>query len=144
MATKQEVLTPEKISEVKDLLEAERELQEHIASDPDFYRALSELAAKRNALAKLAEDKVRSMGVSCGPFVMVSSSRDINVEKLFEELGEDQFKTFGGYTETVVTYKIDRTRFLSYADSEAIPKEILEVCVTPKNTYKRVPPYILP
>jgi len=146
MVTKaqKELLSTEEVPEVHCLLEAEQELQKHIASNPDFYRKLSELATKRNGLAAIADAKVREMGVSCGPFVMLRSSKEINVEKLFEELGDDQFKTFGGYTETVVSYKIDRARFLSYADSEAIPKEILDTCVTDKHQYKKLPMYTLP
>ena len=137
-------VSPEEIPEVQNLLAAEKEIAELISENPEFYRRLQELVEERNTLLQAAEKVVRSKGVTCGPFMKHSETLDINVEKLFDELGPDTFKEVGGYTETVTAYKIDRTRFTSHLDAGHIPEEIKESCTAPKLSYKKPDAYKLP
>lgn len=145
MPKKEKVVIPvEEVPEVLELLQTERELQALINSNPEFYKKLTALAATRNQLLSAAESKVKDLGVSCGPFNKLSETQKIDAEKLFEELGDEAFKDFGGYTETVVSYKVDRTRFLSYLQSGAIPKEVSDACVKNEQRYKKPDPYNMP
>lgn len=143
-AKKAPIAAPEEVPEVKALLEVEQELAEHIASQEAFYRKLVDLTTRRNALLPLADARVRELGVTCGPFVQIRSSQEVDVEKLYEELGDEAFKKCGGYTEQVTSYKLDKPRFLAFLKAEVIPKEVVEVCVSNKTQYKKVPPYELP
>jgi small nuclear ribonucleoprotein (snRNP)-like protein len=138
------VIEPSEVEEVQQLLGVERELQALIQSNPEFYGKLMTLSQHRNELLSNAEKRIRGMGVTCGPFVKLSESTKIDAEKLFEEMGETNFKEVGGYTETVVDYKVDRTRVLSYLESGVIPKEVADVCITTEQRYKKPNPYLLP
>lgn len=132
------------VPEVEALICAEEDLKEHIAKDPKFYKRLLELVEKRNTLLQQAEKVVRGMGVACGPFHIHTQTTDINPEQLYDELGPDNFSSLGGYTETVTTYKIDRTRFLSHLEAGHVPKEVAESCVKLKTSYKKPDVYVLP
>lgn len=135
---------PDEIPAVAELLKAEAELQEFIDNNKALYEQLRELIEMRNTKLEAAEKIVRAEGVTCGPFIKKSETTDINVEKLFDELGEDAFKTVGGYTETVTEYKIDRERFLSYLASGQIPDEVAEVCTKTKRSYTTPDPFKIP
>lgn len=138
------VIEPQEVAEVQQLLEVERSLQALIQSNPEFYEKLNTLVQHRNELLGSAEGRVRGLGVTCGPFVKLSEATKIDAEKLFEELGEVAFKDVGGYTETIVDYKADRTRVLSYLSSGAIPKEVAEICIKTEQRYKSPKLYLLP
>lgn len=142
--TQVQVVDASEVEEVQQLLGVERELQALIQSNPEFYTKLTTLTKHRNELLASADKKVRGMGVSCGPFVLLSESIKIDDEKLFEELGEDNFKEIGGYTETVTVYKTDRQRVLSYAESGQIPDEVVAVCIKNEKRYKKIDAYNLP
>jgi hypothetical protein len=144
MTEKAVSVDPSGVEEVMMLLSVERELRELIASNPEFYEKFSKLAIQRNELLISAEQRVRNMGVTCGPFVKLSESTKINAEKLFEELGEEQFLNLGGYTEKVIDYKVDRTRVLAYHESGMIPAEVSKACIRLELRYKKPDPYLLP
>ena len=143
-STETPVVAPNEVSEVQQLLEVEQEIMTLIQSNPGFYQQLQSLVQHRNELLVRADKTVREMKVTCGPFVKISESTKIDAEKLFEELGEEAFKDFGGYTETVVDYKVDRTRVLSHLASGQIPEEVAELCITTTPSYKAPKTYLLP
>lgn len=132
------------VPEVEALLAVERELSELISANPEFYENLKSIVERRNGLATLADKRVRELGVSCGPFIQVSVTEKIDIERLYDELGDEQFKAVGGYTEAVTEYHIDKTRFLSYVASKNVPEEVVKVCVKESPSYKAVPKYVLP
>jgi hypothetical protein len=144
MTEKFEVRGPAEVQEVLALLNVEREIRTLIESNPEFYSKLAALSTERNELLTSAEKRVKSLGVTCGPFVKLSEATKINPEKLFEELGEAVFKDVGGYTETVVDYKVDRTRLLAFQKSGTIPKEVADACIKVEQRYKHPDPYLLP
>lgn len=137
-------VSPEEVPEVQDLLDTEKEIAELVATNPDFYRKLCELVEERNTRLQAAEKVVRASGVTCGPFLKHSETLDIDVEKLFDELGEEGFKEVGGYTEKVTVYKVDRTRFTSHLEAGHVPDEVKESCTAIKRSYKKPDPYKLP
>jgi len=142
--TPKTVVDIKEIPEVEQLLETEKKIQELIDSNPDFYKKLAELVEERNTYLQAAEKVVRASGVSCGPFNKLSETVDIDVEKLFDELGPDGFAEVGGYTEKVTTYKLDRTRFISHLEAGHVPQEVKETCVGVKRSYKKPETYKLP
>jgi hypothetical protein len=144
MTEKAKIVDPKEVTEVFELLNVERQIRALIDSNPVFYTTLATLSAQRNQLLDSAEVRVKELGVTCGPFVKLSESTKINPEKLFEELGESVFKDLGGYTETVVDYKVDRTRLLAFHKSGAIPKEVADACIKLEQRYKHPDPYLLP
>ena len=139
-----EVVDVGEVEEVAAFLHAEEELHQHIQSNPEYYAKLQQLVTTRNEILEDAEKRVRELNVTCGPIVKISETKKIDIEKLFEELGDADFKAVGGYTETIVDYKLDRPRFLSYAKSGTVPAEILESCVKDTASYTVPKPYKLP
>lgn len=137
-------VSPQEIPEVRELLEAEERIQELLATNPEFYKQLCDLVSERNQKLEAAEKVVRAQGVSCGPFTKKSETIFINAEKLFDELGEEGYKAVGGYTETVVEYKVDRTRFLTYLASNQIPEDVAAVCTEKRPSYSSPDAFHLP
>ena len=135
---------PVEVPEVAKLLEIETELQQLIASNPTFYGQLCKLAEERNTCLQNADKVVRASGISCGPFVKLTETTDVNVQQLEEELGMEGFRAVGGYTEEVTTYKIDRERFLAYLAAGHIPKAVAAATTSMKRSYKKIDPYKLP
>lgn len=138
------VLPAEQFPEVVEFMQAQSDLEQFIQEHKDVYDELCRLAATRNDKLEAADKVVRPTGCSVGPFVKLSESKKINAEKLYEEIGADNFGKVGGYTETVVAYKVDRDRFLSMAFSNQIPAEIVEVVVKDAVSYSVIPKYVLP
>lgn len=134
----------DEVEEVAELMTVENQLRELIESNKEFYDRLVELVNLRNEKLEMAEKHVRSLGMSCGPFIKLSESQKINAEKLFEEIGADNFQNVGGYTEVVTAYKVDRARFLSIAQRGDIPKPILDEVLKTEVRFKKPDPYKLP
>jgi len=146
MATKRSpVSVPvDQVIEVMEFVEAQDELEQFIANNQDLYDELCRLAQERNTRLEAADKVVRAAGVSVGPFNKISESKKINAEKLYEEIGAEDFVKVGGYTETVTAYKVDRERFLSLVRASQVPQEIVEVVVKDTASYANIPRYVLP
>jgi hypothetical protein len=138
------IIPEEEVPEVLALHQVETHLKEFIEENSAFYEKFTQLVNDRNKCLKEAETVVRGLGVTCGPFCKISEGTKINTEKLFEELGDETFKELGGYTETVIDYKIDRARFLAYLESGMVPQEIADACVKTEVRYKAPDPYKIP
>ena len=125
------------IPEVVEYMGAEEALVHHLRKDPKFYAELCRLIEERNAKLENAEKAVKSAGVSCGPFALLSTAKEIDAEALFNELGSVNFQGVGGYTEQVTAYKVDRERFLAYVAANQIPEEVVNATVKTKTRYKK-------
>lgn len=141
---KKVVLAVEEVPEVAEYLQAQQDVEEYIAANQEWFDELRRLVELRNEKLEQAEKAVRPLGASCGPFQLHSETVRINAEKLYEWLGKDDFGSAGGYTETVVTYKVDRTRFLAHVARGDLPQEIVESVVSTSVSYKKPAPYTLP
>lgn len=139
-----QTVDPTQIPEVMSFMSAEKELQEFIQSNPAFYRRLSELVEERNTKLEAADKTVRAHRVSCGPFTFLNTKRVVDPEMLFNELGEDSFRTVGGYTEQRTHYAVDKDRFFAYVDTNQIPKPVVDVAVKEQPAFKVIPVYKLP
>lgn len=139
-----QTIQPEQIAEVKSFMDAEKELQAFIETNPGFYKRLSQLVEERNTRLEAADKVVRAHRVSCGPFTFLNTKRVVDAETLFNELGDDGFKAVGGYTEQRTHYAIDKDRFFAYVDAKQVPKEVVEVSVKEQAAFKVIPVYKLP
>ena len=144
MGKKTEVVPEEQLPQVQSYLAAQEELEQHLSSNMPFYNRMSDLIIVRNQALADAEIIVKNLGVSCGPFRKTRESLKIDIEKLYEELGEKNFKELGGYTEKILDYKLDRARFLAYLESNQVPQEVADVCVRKDLAYDKPKPYNIP
>lgn len=138
------VMAAESIPEVDAFVKADSALNDFIRKHRDIYEQLEALVQQHNTLLESADKAVRAADVTCGPFIRMSESQKINAEKLYEELGDEAFKQVGGYTETIVDYKVDRERVLAEAVKGTIPEEVAEVCIRKEVRYKKPAAYVLP
>ena len=132
------------VPEVEALVAAERELQEFINQHRDIYDTLQRLVETRNTQLEAAEKVVRAQGVSCGPFELLSQVTKVNAEKLFEELGEDNYQEVGGSVEYSPTYKIDIKKFHARVACGDIPQEVAADVTKVERRYRRLDPYKIP
>lgn len=130
--------------EVQDLEDSEQAIRTLINGNQGFYEQLCRLTAERNQRLEAASKVIRPTGQNCGPFIKLSETEKINAEKLFEEVGASDFQALGGYTETVVQYKVDRVRFLAHASKGDLPQDVVEAVLTISPSYKKIEPYVLP
>lgn len=125
-------------------VEAEEVLQAHIKTNPEFYETLRALVEDRNAKLEAADKEIRPTLNSCGPFHLDKVTPKIDAEKLYEEVGLEEFQKLGGYKETVVDYRVDRARFLAVVERGDVPDEVKEVVLKVQPAYKAPKPYTLP
>lgn len=142
--SEQRTLDPQQVPEVVSFMTAEQELQAFIATNPAFYKRLSDLVEERNVKLEAAEKVVRAHRASCGPFHFLNTKRVVDPEVLFNELGEDNFKLVGGYTEQRTHYAVDKDRFFAYVDTNQIPKPVIDVSVKEQPSFRVIPVYKLP
>lgn len=123
--------------------EAELKIKEVEASRPDVFAPLHDLVERYNAQRSQAEEAVKALGVSCGPFEIHSVSVDWDAQAVYDELGAEMFFEVGGGKQLVEKLVIDRQELERNIASGAIPAECVEEMRKVKRSYKRVPPLTL-
>jgi len=134
------------INEVLQLQEAEAAIKQHITQNEAWYQELRRLVEIRNSRMEQADKVVRASGTSEGPFMKLSESIKVDVDKLHDLMG-DAFNAVGGYTEEVTIYKIDRDRFFASVEREpegSDLRRVAEMVLTREQRYKRMSVYQLP
>ncbi len=117
------------IPELVELEAATRDITEYKEAYPDvfndFYGALIE---RFNAAVEAAEKAIKGCGVrqDVGPFKYRYTQVKYDADALFEELGQEAFKEYGGVITQVTKYSIDGKRFEAKAAAGAIPPPIVE------------------
>jgi hypothetical protein len=71
---------------------------------------------------------------SCPALVISEGVATVDVEGLYDSLGEEWFRSVGGIVETRPALSIDKKRVMAYAESGTIPKEVVDkyIKVTPR------------
>ena len=134
--TKTEVATPDVLStEVDDFLVAQERYFQWQRAYPAAYEALMAIQQEYNATLEAAEKLCRAQGRSEGPFIIKSSRQNYDAEKLFDELGKDQFIAVGGVIENVVSYSVDKTVLQSKIASRKISPEVVEAISKPVHVF---------
>lgn len=119
-------VSEETIPEVADFMESERRIERLKEAYPEVFEQLDMLKEDYNTKLQAAEKAVRAQGVSCGPFTVMSTATIYDADKLFEELGREDFLKFGGIEKTITKYELDRARFEAAYAKGAIPKAVFE------------------
>lgn len=125
------------IPEVAVFVEAQERLERFKAAYPDLFEQLDHLVEEHNTALEAADKAVRGQQVSCGPFVMMSSTTKYDADKLFEELGRDKFLEVGGQVKTVTVYDIDKARLEAHLASGIIKPDVVATFRTITPRYKK-------
>lgn len=138
--TKAEQVPEESIREVQDFLEAKAKIDRLKESFPEVFETLDHLKNEYNAALQAADKKVRAMGVSCGPFTVMNTAVTYDADKLFEELGKDEFLRVGGVIKTVTQYEVDKAKLEAHITSNSVPQEVTDVVKKVSPRYKKPSP----
>ena len=132
------------IPEVEDFLNAKKALEDFEEQHEEEFNRYRELAAEHNRTLEQADKAVRAQGISSGPFIRSHVNTKIDADKLYELVGRDEFLRLGGKLETVVQYSVDKTKFLSLASSNQVPKDLAAAVTIETPNYKAPKPVKLP
>jgi hypothetical protein len=121
---------------VQSLQESAQRLREYKAKHREVFAEFERLIDDYNQKLEDAEKEARAVGQTTGPFVVVGYQVNIDEDRLYEELGPEDFAKVGGQVELKRVLSVDRLKFTTYADSGMIPKEVLEVCYEKKPKFK--------
>lgn len=135
--TKAKTVPENDIPEVKHFLEVQRQVEDLKEAYPEVFERLGQLQQDYNQALEAAEKKVRGLQVSCGPFNLYQWQTSIDVDKLYEELGRDEFLKVGGKVQTVTTYDLDKAKFEAHVTSGGVPKEVVDVVKKTSPRYKK-------
>lgn len=135
--TKTERVPESEIREVQDFLEVQAKVQRLKESFPEVFDTLNQLSQEYNAALEAADKKVRALGVSCGPFDCYQTATSYDADKLYEELGKDEFLRVGGVIKTVTKYDVDKAKLEAHITSNSVPTEVVDVVKTVSPRYKK-------
>lgn len=127
MKLQTKTLSTDSLKKVQQYLEVYERVQSFKAEHYEIFQEFAELLQEYNAALEAAEMEVRSHGVTCGPFSVCGETVKIDSERLYDELGEEDFAKVGGTKITMQVLLVDRSKFESLAERGDIPKEILDV-----------------
>lgn len=127
MKAQAKTVLPDRMKKVKRYLDAYERIQAFKAEHYELFQEFAQLLQDHNDALEDAEMDVRAQGVNCGPFTICGEVSKVDVARLHDELGEEDFLKVGGIIETKPVYTIDKRKFESLAESGSIPKEVVEV-----------------
>lgn len=125
------------IPEVEHFLDVRNKVERLKEAYPEVFEQLATLATDYNQALEAADKVVRGKQVSCGPFDLYQWSTTYDAEKLYEELGKDEFLKVGGQIKTVTTYDIDKAKLEARITSGAIPGEVVTIVKKTSPRYKK-------
>lgn len=127
----------DEIREVQDFLEAQAKIERLKESFPEVFEQLDHLAKEYNSALEAADKKVRALGVSCGPFDCYQTATTYDPDKLYEELGKDEFLRVGGVIKTITQYDVDKAKLEAHITSNSVPAEVVDVVKKVSPRYKK-------
>lgn len=125
------------IPEVMHFLAVKKQIDDLKEGYPEVFERLRQLQQDYNQALEAAEKAVRGRQVSCGPFNLYQWQTSLDAEKLYEELGRDEFLKVGGKIQTVTTYDLDKNKFEAHVTAGTIPKEVVDVVKKVSPRYKK-------
>jgi hypothetical protein len=123
------------VPEVQEFLDLKQELDALRAENPDVFMRYNDLVDRYNTKLEEADSKVRSLGVTCGPFENFSVSHTYDASKMLDELGEETYLACGGKITTRAVYEVDSAIVTAAIAGGKIPKEAIEHFMTVKRSY---------
>jgi hypothetical protein len=131
------------VAEVAEYMIADQELTEFIEDfkerHPGALEALEQLAERRNAVLEAAKKAVKARQMPCGPFEVHNVSTIYDADVLFNAVGEELFKTYGGSVETKTELKIDGKRFEAAVTFRKLTPELVEAVRKTRVAFKDIP-----
>jgi len=137
--TKAKRLPISEIQEVQDYVDLKQEIDALKAQNPDIFMQLADLIDRHNTALEAAANKVRSLGVSCGPFDNYAVSVKYNPEKMQDELGEELFLACGGSSGLVRQYTAEPNAVTAAIASGKIPEACVDEFRTVSRSYHTPP-----
>jgi hypothetical protein len=93
------------------------------------------LIEERNQKLEVADQLVRGLDVSCGPWDRYTASVRYNADALFQHLGRTQFLNVGGSINTQTVYDLDKERVEIAIQTGAIPANVVPAFKTESPSY---------
>lgn len=124
---------PSEVPEVRRFLEAQSRINDFKEKHQPLLKELGVLVEEYNASLEDADKTLRAGLLSSGPFDLFSVKRTYNAEKLYNELGEEDFIKMGGTMKKVTKYELNQALFEAMAERGSVPEEVVEAVrkVTP-------------
>jgi hypothetical protein len=135
LAEKGKRLAISEVPEVQEFLDLKQEIDALRADNPDVFMRYNDLVDRYNTKLEEADAKVRSMGVTCGPFENFSVSHAFDAAKMLDELGEPTYLACGGKITQRAVYEVDAATVHAAIASGKIPKDAVDNFMTVKRSY---------
>lgn len=135
---------PAEVPEVQQHLEAKQRLESLMAAYPGVFEEYAESVNVYNATLEAAEQKVRALGVTCGPIKILSYSTKFNAQALYDSMGRDSFLQVGGSEQTIKQYDVDKKIFEAAVVQGKVPSNVISAVVTTAPSYKVPKKIVLP
>lgn len=124
--------------EVNEYMQARDELERFLDAHEVFVEKLRAHVENVNAKLEAADKSVRSYGFSMGPFKVLRTINTIDAVKLYELVGTENFKKYGGSFEQVTKYTVNKETFYRFVAMGQISEQVLDEVV------KHTPHYSTP
>jgi len=123
------------IPEVQEFIDLKQELDSLKAEHPEVFMRYNDLVDRYNTKLEEADSKVRTLGVSCGPFENFSVSHTFDAAKMLDELGEKTYLECGGKITQRAVYEVDSAMVTAAIASGKIPEATLPNFMMVKRSY---------
>lgn len=137
-------LNPDDVPEVQRLIEETLLMDEFKERHAAFMEEFRERARSYNTALDAADKVLRAQEASSGPFEMFQCDVSYDAERLFSEVGEEQFKEFGGTIHPATEYRIDKVALEVLILLKRIPPELVKLIQKRVPKYHKPKPYSIP
>lgn len=121
---------------VREFLAIEEQIQSFKANHYEVFQEFAHLLQRRNDALEDAEKEVRASNINCGPFVSCGVQTRVDVDQLYEELGEEGFMEVGGTVETKRVLGLNREKFDALVANNKVPEEVVDLCCASTTKYR--------
>jgi hypothetical protein len=142
--TAKKVLDPQTVPEVQRVLEEIELMDDFKARHRAFLEEFRERARSYNSAVEAADKVLRAELASCGPFDLFQIDTSYDAERLYSEVGEEEFKQLGGTVHPVPEYKIEKETIEALIKMGRIPPEIVKVVQKKTPKYHKPKTFVIP
>lgn len=132
------------VPEVLEFMNAQENMEAFMARNEAVMREFRLVAEQYNTARQAAEQKVRGLDVSCGPFVQFQRAIKYDAEKLYNSVGRTEFLKMGGTIKTVASYDIEKKTIEAVIARNELPPEVVAVVKKEEPRYKTPDELVIP
>lgn len=125
------------IQEVAELMSIKAEIDRFKMNHEAIFQEYSELTERYNSALEAAEKAVRAKGITCGPFINYSTRMTIDADKMYDEIGKEDFLKYGGRIVERTVYEIDNERVTRHIEAGDIPAEAAKEFMKVSRNYRK-------